>query len=121
MMNELLMANAVASQNQASGGPEVCDQWSAFKPHTNLAPLLLDQGASHLGASKFVESMRTFITPGFRGVIPKVGVWIYVAPFLSLSWWASMKSSGVLDQSLEEILQLLMDEVPYFVQFISEG
>ena len=115
------MVNAVAPRNQASGGPEVSDQWSSFNPQSNLAPLLLDQGASHLGASKFVESMRTFITPGFRGVILKVGVWIYVAPFLSSSWWASMKSSGVLDQSLEEILQLLMDEVPYFVQFISEG
>ena len=38
-MAELLLVNAVAPQNQASGGSEVSDQWSAFKPQPNLANL----------------------------------------------------------------------------------
>ena len=63
------MVDAVVPQIQA-GGPEVSDQWSAFKPQSNLAPLLLDQEVSHLEVSKFVESMQTYITAGFRGVIP---------------------------------------------------
>ena len=65
---------------------------------------------THLEVSKFVESMKTYITAGFRGVVPPKGVWIYVAPLLSSSWWASMKSRGVQEKSLEEILQALMDE-----------
>ena len=89
---ESLLADVVAPQVQ-TGGPQVGDQWSAFKPQTNLAPILLDTGASHLEVKKFVESLETYITAGFRGVIPKSGVWIYIAPFLSSSWWASMKSS----------------------------
>ena len=34
---ELLMLDAVDPQNQA-GGPQVSDQWSAFKPQANLSP-----------------------------------------------------------------------------------
>ena len=39
-MAELLLVNAVAPQNQASGGSEVSDQWSALKPQLNLAPFI---------------------------------------------------------------------------------
>ena len=53
--------------------------------------------------------MKTFITSGFRGVVPPKVVWIYVTPFLASSWWASMKSSGVQDKALEKILQALID------------
>ena len=107
---ELFLANAMAPQIQASGGLEVSDQGSQCKTQQNLAFIHLDQGVSHLEVAKFVKSMRTFITAGFRGVIPTTGVWIYVAPFLSSSWLASMKSRGVQDQSLKQILQALKDE-----------
>ena len=64
---ELLMAEAVGPQVQ-TGGPQVRDQCSAFKPQANLAPLLLvTGGASNLEVNKFVESLRTYITAGFRG------------------------------------------------------
>ena len=39
-MAELLLVNAVAPQNQASGGSEVSDQWSAVKPQLNLVPFI---------------------------------------------------------------------------------
>ena len=67
-MAELLLVNAVAPQNQASGGSEVSDQWAAFKPQPNLNPIHLDKGVSHLEVSRFIESMRTYIAAGFRGV-----------------------------------------------------
>ena len=60
---DLLLANATAPQQvQASRGSEVNDQWSHFKPQHYLAPTHLDQGVTHLEVSKFVESMRTYIT-----------------------------------------------------------
>ena len=74
IMTKLLLVNAVTPQNQASGGSEVSEQWSAFKAQPNLAPIHLDQGVSHLEVSKFIDSMRTNITAGFRGVIPRTGV-----------------------------------------------
>ena len=37
-------------------------------------------------------------------------VWIYIAPFLSSSLWASMKSREVQEKSLNEIMQALMEE-----------
>ena len=59
----MLLATALAPQQvQASGGLEVTDQWSNVKPRQNLAP-------THLEVSKFVESMKTYITAGFRGVV----------------------------------------------------
>ena len=90
------------------GGLEVRDQWSYFKPQQNLAPTHIDQGVTHLEVSKFVESMKSYITAGFRGVVPPKVVWIYVTPFLASSWWASMKSRGVQDKALEKILQALV-------------
>ena len=55
-----LLANALAPQQvQMSGGLEISDQWSHFKPQQNLAPTHLDQGVMHLEVSKFVESMKT--------------------------------------------------------------
>ena len=92
-------------------GSEVTDQWSHFKPQQNFAPTHLDQGVTHLEVSKFVESMKTYITAGFRGVVPPKVVLIYVTPFLASSWWGSMKSSGVQDKALEKILQALIDKI----------
>ena len=43
-------------------------QWSAFKPQANLAPVLLDTGASHLEVMTFSEAIETYIVTGFRGV-----------------------------------------------------
>ena len=103
-----LLVNALAPQVQTSSGSEVADQWSHFKPQQNLAPTHLDQGVTHMEVSQFVESMIIYITVGFRGVVPTKGVWMYIAPFLASSWWASIKSRGVQDKSLEEILQAIM-------------
>ena len=47
-MAELLLVNAVAPQNQATGGSEVSDQWLAFKPQPNLTPIHLDKGVSQV-------------------------------------------------------------------------
>ena len=117
---ELFLANAMAPQIQASGGLEVSDQWSQCKTQQNLAFIHLDQGVSHLEVAKFVKSMRTFITAGFRGVIPTTGVWIYVAPFLSSSWWVIMKSRGVQDQSLMDESFLLSPVHQRRIEFLKE-
>ena len=85
-------------------------QWSAFKPQLNLAPSLLDTGASHLEVMKYTEALETYIITGFRGQVPKSGVWKYIAPFMSSSWWASMKSIEVQEKSLEEIILALQEE-----------
>ena len=95
-------------QVQVSGGTESSDQWTHFEPHQNLAPLHLEQGVTHLEVSKFVDSMKTYITVGFCSVVPPKGVWMYVAPFLASSWWASMKSRGVQAKSFEKILEAIM-------------
>ena len=65
---------------------------------------MLDTGASHLEVKFFLEALETYIIAGFRGQVPKSGVWIYIATFLSSCWWASMKSREVQDKSLKEIL-----------------
>ena len=81
---ESLLADVVAPQVQ-TGGPQGGDQWLAFKPQANLATIMLDTGASHLEVKKFVESIETYITAGFRGNVPKSDTWMYIAPFLSSS------------------------------------
>ena len=88
---EVLLAE-VASQVQSGNTLEEA-QWSAFKPQANLSPILLDTGADHLEVMGFSEAIETYIVMGFRGQVPKSGVWKYIAPFLSSSWWASMKLS----------------------------
>ena len=86
-----LLATPLAPQQvQASGGSEVPDQWCHFKPKPNLAPTHLDQGVTHLTVSKLVDSMKTYIRVGFRGMVPPKGIWMYIAPFLASSWWASI-------------------------------
>ena len=124
----LAIAQFAPQQVQASGGSEVPDQWSHFKPKPNLAPNHLDQGVTHLTVSKLVDSMKTYITVGFRGMVPPMGVWMYIAPFLASSWWASMKSRGVQDKSLEEILRAIMDKSALLcpvhqrrIEFLKEG
>ena len=59
---------------------------------------------------KFTEAMETYIVTGFRGQVPKSGVWKYIAPSLSFSWWASMKRRNCQEGSLEEIIQALKEE-----------
>ena len=53
---ESLLAEVAIPQVQSGGTQEGDPQWSAFKPQTNLAPILLDTGVSHLEVKKFVES-----------------------------------------------------------------
>ena len=106
---EKWLADSMAPKAQTSSNSEV-DQWSQFKPQQNLEPIHLEQGVTHLEVTKFVEAMRTYINVGFRGAIPAKGVWMYVAPFLASSWWASLKEKGVQEKSLEDILKALMEE-----------
>ena len=82
---ESLLVDVVAPQVQ-TGGPQGGDQWLVLKPQANLAPIMLDTGASHLEVKKFVESSESYITAGFRWNVPKSGTWMYIAPFLSSSW-----------------------------------
>ena len=63
---EVLLAVVVAPQDQSGNTPEEA-QWSAFKPQANLAPVLLDTGASHLEVMTFSEAIETYIVTGFRG------------------------------------------------------
>ena len=70
---EVLLAE-VAPQVQSGNTSEEA-QWSAFKPQANLSPILLDTGADHLEVMKFTEAIETFIVTGFRGQVPKSGVW----------------------------------------------
>ena len=104
---DMLLATAIAPQQvQVSRGLGSQRSMVVLQTSTHI-----DQGVTHLEVSKFVESMKTFITAGFRGVVPPKVVWIYVTPFLASSWWASMKSSGVQDKALEKILQALIDKI----------
>ena len=106
---EAVLEESVTTQGQP--GESVNEsQWSAFKPQSNLAPSLLDTGATHLEVMKYNEALETYIITGFRGQVPKSGVWKYISPFMSSSWWASMKSRGVQDRSLEEIIEALKKE-----------
>ena len=41
---ESLLGDVVTPQVQ-SGDPQIGDQWSAFKPQGNLAPIMLDTGS----------------------------------------------------------------------------
>ena len=84
------MAKSVEPKVQMSNNSEVSEVWLQFKPQQNLEPIHLEQGVSHLEVTKFVEAMKTYITMGFRGAIPAKGVWVYIAPFLASSWWASL-------------------------------
>ena len=74
----LAIAQFAPQQVQASGGSEVSDQWTHFKLQQILVPTQLEQGVTHLEVSKFVDSMKTYITVGFRGVMPPKGVWMYL-------------------------------------------
>ena len=106
---EAVLEESVTTQGQP--GESVNEsQWSALKPQSNLAPSLLDTGATHLEVMKYNEALETYIITGFRGQVPKSGVWKYIAPFMNSSWWASMKSRGVQDKSLEEIILALQEE-----------
>ena len=70
----------------------------------------MEQGATHLEDSKFVESMKTYIEVGFRGSVPTKGVWMYLSPFLAWSWWVPMRSREVQEKTLEEILEAITEE-----------
>ena len=60
---ESLLAEVVTPQGQLGNTPDEA-QWSAFKPQANLAPVLLDTGASHLEVMKFTEAVETYIVLG---------------------------------------------------------
>ena len=54
--NLLVSAPFAPQQVQISGGSKSSDQWTLFKPQQNLAPVHLEQVATHLEVSKFVET-----------------------------------------------------------------
>ena len=60
---ESLLAEVVTPQGQSGNTPDEV-QWSAFKLQANLAPVLLDTGASHLEVMKFTEAVETYIVLG---------------------------------------------------------
>ena len=87
----------VAPQGQSGNTSEEA-QWSAFKPQANLSPILLDTGADHLEVMKFSEAIETYIVTGFRGQVPKSGVWKYIAPKQDLPVsGGAIKKAGVGD------------------------
>ena len=53
---ESLLAMVVAPQGQSGNTSEEA-QWSAFKPQSNLSPILLDTGADHLEVIKISEAI----------------------------------------------------------------
>ena len=109
---EKLLAKSVEPklETELKDNSETSEIWMQFKPQSNLEPLHLEQGVSHLEVKKFVEAMRTYIKVGFRGAVPEKGVWVYIVPFLAASWWSSLKAKGAQDMSLDDILQELLQE-----------
>ena len=61
---EKLYGASTSSQPAQESGSEAMNQWTLFRPQSNLEPVHLEQGGNHFEVSKFGESMKTYIIVG---------------------------------------------------------
>ena len=51
--------------------------------------------------TKFTQCLRTYIQTGFRGAPPESNIYMYILPFISATWWASLENKNVRTKILE--------------------
>ena len=83
-----------------------------FRPHANLKPNFLEKNATHLEVKMFIEQVEPYIRTGFRSAPPQgpTGVWFHMKACMHSTWYVALEQQGVLEQSFEKILQMIMEE-----------
>ena len=66
--------------------------------------------SNHLELSKFCQNLRTYFNVRFRGTVPENNICMYISPFISPTWWASLKNRKVKEKNLGAIIAVILEE-----------
>ena len=94
-----------------SGQASSSRHWEQFRQQTNPAPCVLENDSDHLEVMKFTQCLIKYIQTGFRGPHPESNIYIYISPFISATWRASLENRNVRAKNLEAIIADILDKI----------